>query len=251
MSVKGGNGAGEGFEEASGGGIDFASSFQGSTENPTPATIRIAGIYDLRGGDDDQTGGSGGYFNVSSRGVNSSDVGSDVELVGFPVIVLNGGEGAEEGGSASESAFGLFTYSNSGLIPARSITIEADVQAKGGRATGEGASGGNGGYAEIGVETPGDAGSVLSNSGSINVSGGEGEAGGAGGEVRMQARHVANSGNVTADGGDGSAQGGNGGNITLASDVEAPTTNTGLLSVDGGAPDGAPGTIDIDGGGII
>jgi hypothetical protein len=173
-------------------------------------------------------------------------------LVGFPVINLNGGEGGENGGSASESAFRLYTYSNFEWVPSKSITNEADVQAKGGIATGEGASGGDGGYAEMEVETPNDAESVLNNSGSINVSGGEGETGGTGGEVVMQAQHVVNSGNVTANGGDGFSQGGSGGNIALTSDggIE-PTTNTGLLSVDGGVPDGAPGIIDIDGGGIM
>lgn len=252
MSVKGGNGTGGGFDEAFGGEINFVSSLEGGTDNPAPGKISIAGIYDLRGGDDEQTGGNGGYFYVASRGVNSSNMGSDVELLGFPVINLNGGEGGENGGSASGSAFGLYTYSYSEWVPSKSITNEADVQAKGGKATGEGASGGNGGYAEMVLGAPNDAESVLNNSGSINVSGGEGETGGTGGEVVMQAQHVVNSGDVTANGGDGFTQGGSGGNIALTSDVGIePTTNTGLLSVDGGAPDGAPGTINIDGGGIM
>jgi hypothetical protein len=103
-----------------------------------------------------------------------------------------------------------------------------------------------GGYVYIQTGNPGDAATVLSNSGNIDVSGGGGTAGGSAYAIYLQAQHVDNSGNLTANGGTGTtAAGGNGGNITLTSeDAATPTNNTGTLSVVGGAgtPDGADGT---------
>ena len=250
MSVKGGNGTGAGSWGGYAGEINFVSSFDpngnSGYNDPTPGKISIAGRYDLRGGDGDQDGGSGGYLQVLSQGANSSGVGADMEFVAFPVTVMNGGEGGTNGGSASGNAFRLYTYSYLGSSPAKSITNEADVQAKGGNATLEGATGGMGGYVYIQTGNPGDAATVLSNSGNIDVSGGGGTAGGSAYAIYLQAQHVDNSGNLTANGGTGTtAAGGNGGNITLTSeDAATPTNNTGTLSVVGGAgtPDGADGT---------
>jgi len=259
LSVKGGNGTGAGSFAGSAGEIDFVSCFDpnsfGGYNDPTPGKISIAGTYDLRGGNSDQSAGNGGYFQVMAQGVNSSGVGSDVEFTSFPVIVMNGGDGGENGGSASDNAFQLSTYSNSEFINAKSLTNEADILAKGGTATLEGATGGMGGYVYMQTGNPGDTESILSNSGNIDVSGGGGETGGSaydgGDAIYLQAQHVENSGNLTANGGNGTTQGGNGGNITLTSDdFGTPTINTGSLSVSGGAGDsaGSDGTITIDGG---
>jgi hypothetical protein len=66
MSVKGGTGAGAGFSGGSAGEIDIYSyldpNWNGGYNDPTPGKISIAGIYDLRGGNGDQDGGSGGYL---------------------------------------------------------------------------------------------------------------------------------------------------------------------------------------------
>jgi hypothetical protein len=249
MTVKGGNATAEASGGGSAGQIEFISSFNGGDDNPTPGKISIAGTYDLCGGDGHQDGGSGGSLSVYSEGSNSLDAGSDMEFVGFPVITMNGGQGGENSIGAGGGAFELRTYSSSGSSPAKAITNEADVWAKGGDST---LTGGTGGYVDIRADTPGDAATVLNNSGNIDVSGGGGEMGATGGEVNMQAQHVGNSGNLTANGGNGTTTGGNGGNITLTSeDAAMPTTNTGLLSVNGGALDGGVGTItiDADGGG--
>jgi len=260
MSAKGGHATGSGSEGGSAGEIYFISSSE-SADNPTPGKISIAGSYDLRGGNGDNNGGSGGTFYVYGVGVNSSDEGSDTEFVGFPVIVMNGGAGGENGGNASDNAFRLYTYSNSESVPAESITNEADVQARGGDAILEGATGGTGGFVEMIAGPPGDGATVLNNSGSIDVSGGDGDAGGSAYDagssdaIRLQAQHVENSGNLTAVGGSGAAAaGGDGGNITLISDNETtPSENTGILSVAGGngTPPGAEGTAIIDEGGPI
>jgi hypothetical protein len=213
MTVKGGNATADASWGGSAGQIEFISSFNGSVDNPAPGKISIAGTYNLCGGDGHQDGGSGGTLYVYSDGVNSFGVGSDMEFVAFPVITVNGGQGGENIFGADGGAFELRTYSSSESSPAKTITNEADVWAKGGDST---------------------------------------LTGGTGGEVNMQAQHVGNSGNLTANGGNGTTTGGDGGNITLTSEDGAmPTTNTGLLSVNGGALDGGVGTItiDADGGG--
>jgi hypothetical protein len=260
MSVKGGTGAG-----SSGGyvndGIDFYSALDpngiggsyGGYNDPTPGKISIAGTYDLRGGDGDSDGGSGGHLLVQGQGANSSGTGSDMEFVGFPVIVMNGGQGGTSGGSASGTAFELYTYASS--ANAKAITNEADVQARGGTATQAGGTGGTGGFAEMMTGTPGDMNTVLTNSGNIDVSGGGGESGnwaynaGAGDAIHLDAQHVDNYGSLTANGGNGTiGTGGKGGNITVTSeDAGTPTTNTGTLSVTGGAgtPPGGDGTATV------
>jgi hypothetical protein len=164
---------------------------------------------------------------------------------------MNGGQGEENIFNASGGAFELRTVSSSESSPAKSITNEADVQAKGGDSS---ITGSTGGYVDIQTDSPGDAETVLNNSGNIDVSGGGGEIGATGGDVNMQAWHVGNSGNLTANGGNGTTSGGDGGNITLTSEEGAPpTSNTGILSVNGGALDGEDGAISIDndGGGPI
>jgi hypothetical protein len=277
MSVKGGNGTGSWADN--GGRIYFVSNFgEYSNPDPGPGKISIAGIYDLRGGDSDQDGGGGGDLQVLGQSVNSLGVGSDVEFVGFSELVMNGG-GGQYGGNASDNAFQLYTYAGSDT--AKSITNEADIQAKGGDATQDG---GMGGYVTMQIDGPGDAKTVLNNSGNIDVSGGEGETGGSaydGDAVSLLAEHVYNSGDLTANGGNGTINGGNGssiylegqhvdnsgsimanggngtgsggiggdgGYIYLNSDA-AQTYNTGTLSVIGGAGDSAGnnGTVYIDG----
>ena len=251
MSVKGGSGSGAGSSGGNAGEIDVVSTFNGGNDNPGPGRIRIAGTYDLRGGDGDQNGGSGGYLQVLGQGVNSANVGPDVECIAFPLMLMNGGEGAENGGNASGNAFSLYTYSYDGSTPAGPIMNEADVQAKGGNST-AGGTGGMGGYLEMRTGIPGDRSSVLSNSGNIDVSGGDGETGGSafdgGDAINLQAQHVDTPGCLTANGGTGTITGGNGGNIILTSDdAGAPTTHTGALSAAGGSPGGGEGTITIDG----
>ena len=182
-----------------------------------------------------------------SEGTNASSVGSDVELVNFPAITLNGGNGATTGGSASGQAFEIYTYSPG--TAAGPITDEAAIEAKGGKATGgTGSTGGTGGYVEMRTNGTGDPAEVINNSGSIYVSGGTGDTGGSGNTVNIWAQHVTNSASLTVNGGDGTTTGGNGGNISLTSNnATMPTTNTGALSVAGGAPSGNSGTKTIDG----
>ena len=258
MSVRGGDSSAAGFPGGDTEGIDIYSYLDpygsGNFNDPaSPGKIRIAGQYDLTGGDGDLNGGSGGYIEIYGNGYNASNIGSDVEFVGFPTMNLNGGDGATSGGSASSWAFEIYTYSAGN--PAGVITNEAKIEAKGGKATG---AGGMGGYVEMIAGEPSDPTTVINNSGNIDISGGTGDTGGAaygggsGDALHLQAQQVTNSGNLTANGGNGTTAGGNGGNITLNS-TTTPTTNTGNLSVNGGsgATPGSLGSIYIDGSGPI
>jgi hypothetical protein len=246
MSTKGGNGTGTNSTAGDSYGIDIYSENYDSVDPASPGKIRIAGQYDLRGGDGDQTGGWGGYFEIYGDGYNNTSfIGSEVNLVGFPAINLNAGDGGQNGGDGGY--FEIYTYSAG--IPAGAITNETNVEAKGGNATGTGGGGGSGGYAELLTDSSNaDPATTVSNSGNIDVSGGTGDTGGDGYDISMEAQYVNNSGNLTADGGNGITNGGSGGDISLNSDM-SPTSNYGTLSAQGGAgpTSGGSGTITIDG----
>jgi len=256
MSAKGGNSTETGFPGGNAEyGIEIYSLFDpwgsGMYNDLIPGKIRIAGQFDLRGGNGDEMGGYGGYIDIYS-GYNASGIGSDVELVGFPAINLNGGDGAN-GGSAASDAFQLATNSNG--MPAGPITNESNIEARGGNAAATtGRTGGSGGTVTMTMNGISDPSEVITNSGSIDISGGTGDTGGSSSMINLGAQHVTNSGNLSANGGNvttsGTIGGGSGGNIYLNSyDGTTPTTNTGTLSVSGGTPDGSPGTVNIDTGG--
>jgi hypothetical protein len=207
MSTRGGNGT-----SGNGGysyGIDIYSYLDpnasgGFTDPDSPGTISVAGQYDLSGGDGDQDGDGGGYFEVYGYGQNASNIGSDVNLMGFPVINLNGGDGFTNGGSAYDQAFEIYTDSPGGY-PAGPITNEAEIDARGGNATGgAGSTGGNGGYVELATDSSNaDSTTRVTNSGNIDVSGGTGDTGGDGGNITLDSRpqQTSYSGTLTVDGG--------------------------------------------------
>jgi hypothetical protein len=255
MSAKGGAALAAGFP----GGNAYYSygieiySYNYRTDPATPGKISIAGKYDLRGGNGDEMGGNGGYLYINSNGYNSSNKGSDVEMVGFPTMIMNGGDGAN-GGSAASYAVRLTTNSPNGM-PAGPITNEANIEARGGNAAATPAStGGSGGNVEMITNGISDPSEIITNSGTIDISGGTGDTGGSisSSMINLGAQHVTNSGNLTANGGNGTTGGGNGGNIYLNSyDGTTPTTNTGTLSVTEGTPGGSPGSVNIDAGGPL
>jgi hypothetical protein len=253
MSTRGGNGTGTNSTGGNSTGIYIDSENSYDAYPVPPAKIRIAGQYDLRGGDGDLNGGNAGYIEIYSNGYDASYIGTDVEFVRFPEMNLNAGDGATSGGSASNWAFEIYAYSPGN--PAGPITNEAKIEARGGKATDAGGTGGMGGYVDLWTDTSNaDPTTTITNSGNIDISGGIGDTagaaygGGSGDALRLQAEHVTNSGNFTADGGNGTTAGGNGGNITLYSNT-TPTTNSGTLSAAGGTgpTPGSPGTRTIDG----
>jgi hypothetical protein len=251
MSIRGGNGSSGG---GSAYGIDIYS-YNSYADPVIPGKISIAGQYDLRGGNGDESGGDGGYLRVSNNGFSMSNVGSDVELMGFPTIILNGGDGAN-GGSAASYAFQISTNSPNGM-PAGPITNEANIEARGGNAAATPfSSGGSGGIVEmLTTNGIGDPSETLTNSGNIDISGGTGDTGGSSSMINMGAQHVTNPGNLTANGGNvttGAISGaGSGGNIYLNSYGTTQTTYTGTLSVKGGTPDGSDGSVNIDSSGPL
>ena len=260
MSAKGGNALAASFPGGNAYysyGIDIYS-YNRRTDPATPGKISITGNYDLRGGNGDEMGGYGGYLNIYSNGINSLNKVADVELVGFPSLVMNGGDGAN-GGSASSSAFQVSTNSPNGIAAAGSITNEANIEARGGNAAAAPFStGGSGGYVQMGISGIGDPAEVINNSGSIDISGGSGETGGSSNMIWLWAYHVTNSGNLTANGGNVTtgalSGGGSGGNIYLMSDDGTTlTTLTGTQSVTGGSPELSTnaGLVKIDAGGPL
>ena len=253
MSVKGGDSTGSGsYSGAYTYGIDIYSYNYSSIAPVSPGKIRVAGQYDLRGGNGDEMSVNGGYLEIYGNKYNQDVTGADVELVGFAAVNLKGGEGAS-GGSASWNACQLYTYSPGGM-PAGPITNEADIEARGGNAAATtGSTGGSGGTVAMitnGIIDPSD---IISNSGNIDISGGTGDSGGesTNSMIILSAQHLTNSGNLSANGGNGttSGSGGNGGNIYLNSDdITTPTIYTDTMSVTGGTPGGSDGSINIDTG---
>lgn len=253
MSAKGGSGKGTGFSGGNATGIDIYSENYASAVDPEPGKITISGHYDLRGGDGDQ-GGSGGYLEIyGADASNGSGFGPNVELVNFPAMNLNGGEGVD-GGAASDQAVEIYTDSP-GSTPPGAITNQSTIYAKGGNST-AGGTGGTGGYIEMYYNsgTP-DANTVINNSGTIDISGGTGDTGGDtygfysgnGDSIYLDAQHVTNTGSIIANGGKGTTTGGGGGDIYLYSEDNATPTTPGRLSAAGGAPDGTAGYIYVDG----
>jgi len=262
MSIKGGNGTGATSIGGSADGIDFISdNSPGSVDVATPGKIRIAGHYDLRGGDGDLNGSSGGYLEVYSYGSTTAFQGTDVELI-IPVALMSGGTGSAKGGDASSWALEAYTFApqypnivsgttNTNTVPSGSIVNQANIQAQGGKATGAAGTGGMGGYVELITTVTwwlnpafADATTTVLNSGTIDISGGAGNTGGnaygtpADGwdSLYLEAQNVTNTGTIKANGGTGILQGGDGAQITVNSlDVTTPSVNTGTVQTVKGA----------------
>ena len=153
-------------------------------------------------------------------------------------IDVSGGDGDVGGNSGIVLMVGTSLLENSGVITG-----------KGGGGAGT-TTGGKGAYSadmETGIFLY--ATQTVNNSGAIDISGGAGDTtGGKGGGIMADADyHLWNSAALTAKGGDATTTGGNGGGISLSSGVLQPTSNSGTLSVTGGAPAGTPGSKTIDG----
>ena len=153
-------------------------------------------------------------------------------------IDVSGGAGDVGGNSGFIFMVGTGLLENSGVITGT-----------GGAGT---TTGGNGAYtAEIEAGIWLSSLNTINNSGAIDVSGGAGATtGGTGGGIMADAGyHIWNSAALTATGGAGITTGGTGGDggvISLFSGILQPTSNSGTLSVTGGAPAGNDGSISID-----
>lgn len=178
-------------------------------------------------------GGDGGTVEVSTN-----------SFANFGKITTDGGAGVDLGGNAD---FILFN--------AKAVINNADLSAKGGAAGN--ATLGVGGFGSfIGM----DGSDLVSNSGAVDVSGGDGPlTAGSGGTVHLDAIGLlTNSGALTANGGNANAAlansvGGFGGIIDLSTKNQ-PTSNSGVLSVVKGTgsstSDATDGNILIDGSNV-
>jgi len=249
MSTKGGNGTGAASVGGSSTGIDIYSYNYGSVDVATPGKVRIAGHFDVRGGNGDLNGNDSGFLQVKSYGSTTAFQGTDVELI-LPAAIMSGGTGSV-GGNASDLALEAYTYtpqypnyydgSANTTVPGGSIVNESNIEAKGGKATGAGGTGGFGGYVDMEADYDGsvaDATTTILNSGSIDISGGAGNTGGNAYDLDysmyLYAQNVTNTGTIKANGGTGKLLGGNGGVVYVYS-YDTPSVNTGTIQTLKGA----------------
>jgi hypothetical protein len=208
--------------------------------------IKLSGDIDLSGGNGATGGGYGGelYFDNSY-----SDYGPlpspAAQMVGFASLTMNGGAGVIGGyGGYYDITTASYEISDGDVyVPVGSIVNQVPVTAKGGAGSmidplGKGGHGGSidfdsNNYYSLATTI------TTSNSGAINIPGGEGNVGGWGGLVYMfgygkltnSGAIIANGGNGTIAGGHGSTNGGDPGIMLLSSyDIE----NTGAINAEGG-----------------
>jgi hypothetical protein len=245
--------------------------------------IILSGTWEAIGGNGEQDGNGGGrgYLGFQTDAMGKIAVNATMTLKsGF-------GKGAlSSGGNASGVDFYSYNYGSVEVTTPGKIQVAGTLDFRGGDGD---LSGGYGGYLYInseGVNSAGDgvdvemigfpflhltggdgavnggaggyaqiqAATVINNSSSLVLSGGEGDTGGSGCwwsgySVSFEADHVTNTGKLTANGGKGDTTGGDGGHITIMSnDGTASTVNRSDMSVAGGsgATSGANGSISID-----
>ena len=249
-----------------------SASYGGGSTTGTGDVV-VSGNLDVSGGDATADSGYGGragsvdiYNELGYGGGNSFGGTRDqrVALLGYRAINANGGDGTYAGDGA-RSYGGVAMYADSSAnsttneVTFGSVSNEVAVNAAGGNGSTSGSSGyggrvtlaasgndysGYGGYGGYGgpvalldpVSTPDLVGEAnVTNSGAINVSGGDGgEFGGWAGDTGLFAYGgmATNSGAVEATGGKGDDFGGRGGDIEIVAANAA--TNQAALSVDGG-----------------
>ena len=246
IDTHGGNGAGSG----SGGNGGYVELYAGSNYSqgsdsvePDSQSVSLGANINANGGDG-AYGGNAGFFNVYNDSNDATPAMSPMQLVGYSTIDLSGGDGHANGGSAGWGNYleTQVAYSNSGSYFAGSVTNEANFVMRGGK--GETGSGGSG--AGISMQTESDLYQPynygLTNSGSLDGSGGQGAVdGGYGGYFHLYGKYyLRNTGTISASGGNGGTGSGYTGNeIYLYSDVSL--TSAGALYANGGNSDSGNG----------
>lgn len=230
-----------------GGGLFFE--VEGDSITGGPGGLHVSGDLEARGGDGYQ-GGVGGFL---SAGVSNAAANPSPEVVfsGYTSAAVDGGsgDGGGRGGSVRlsndcpGSEGGLILDRSAALLPPGGVVNTTHLSAAGG--AGDTRYGGNGGFValEACVEPGFDhaGGSLVLNTGDVDVSSGDGSdtsfGGSQGGSFEALAwEWVENTGEVHADGGDG-GEGGDGGFIFLL--TPGLLTNTAIVSATGGAGSGS------------
>ncbi len=204
IKVTGGYGKGVSASGGSPYGVEFYSS-SGSVDVAAPPVIQFSGTFDLRGGDGDANGGNAGYLDAYSYGLNAASQGTNIELVGFPILYLDGGSGAVNGGVGGYV----------GASAATTISNSSSMILTGG--TGD--TGGSTQGAALGDSLSFQADHVTT-TGGLLVNGGSGTTtGGAGGNITINSTgsttSTADRANMSAAGGAGGTANGTEGIITI------------------------------------
>lgn len=270
-SSTGGDSLSDSSSGGSGGSIYFDTDYDDSDLGT--GNISVSGSLDVSGGNANATGsgsgGTGGYIDFYND-IDDENTITDqkISLIGYSKLESNGGNGAEgghayDGGECCSSA-GVYIYADSnyyddGTIAASSITNNVPIESKGGDTVTTGTSygsGGDGGEIDISTDYFSGTGSQdinVTNTASIDVSGGkgydgtnEGVGGGYGGSVYLfGTASTANSGAITANGGAGGSIGAGAGEIDIQSDLQTASNTASLIAK------GADGTTDGGNGGDI
>lgn len=238
--------SGGSFGEGEYGGSGGMIGFQGYAYYDS-ASITVSGNLDASGGDGDSFAGRGGVIQVSNYA-------GGVAMLGYKKVDGYGGDGMfpGSGGGAMMASIGFDAYAGGPL------ENHANIDVRGGSAHGDIASSevsGSGGYGGVVMmasyhDTAGtpDTAMTLSNSGSIDASGGTVVNAGsyyaaAGGWIEMEGHTgISNSGKLMANGGDdrgdseSASYGGFGGEVNVHTGMEGDfhAKNTGNIQANGG-----------------
>ena len=263
-----------GAETGEGGQGGFINFYINSGSSATGDLV-VSGMLDVSGGNaiatDGSSGGSAGSVSIQNEATTNEASDKRIALLGYSSIDTNGGDGAHGGRSNDVQFYVNDRYaSDLGFDISGPVSNEVPINARGGNSTASGENtgeGGSGGYVELSTSNSTDienTGINVTNSASIDVSGGTGSGdwGGNAGDIYLNAYQavdnsgslIANSGSgssvssagsielysdgtltnsaaITANGSTGVFDGGNGGEITMNA-IEL--TNTASLSVNGG-----------------
>ncbi|HEY9050127.1 MAG TPA: hypothetical protein VIQ03_01205 [Gammaproteobacteria bacterium] len=248
LTAKGGTTADESSNGGQGGNLEIYADY-GSYG---PGNIEVSGGLNVNGGNAMGTGsgqgGNGGQVEIYND-VSNNFSDQRIALLGYDLIEANGGDGAEGGNANWRNAVEIYTSnaynSNNGEDYSGPIFNEVPINALGGNTTVSGSSfgqGGNGGEVEIYTTSYNivNLGVTLTNSATINVSGGtgydganDGVGGGHGGDIYLGGKHgVDNSANLLANAGEGGTEASGGGYVEIWTE-SGTVTNSGAISANG------------------
>ncbi|HEY6874578.1 MAG TPA: hypothetical protein VI298_17805 [Geobacteraceae bacterium] len=207
----------------------------------SPEGIKVSGNISLNGGNG-TAGGTGGAIAVASDVAGNALQGfANVEFFGYQSLTLNGGASASGNGGNGGTVLAILSSPVQIVgvdIPGGGVYNEVTLTARGGDNTTKSAAGGNGGALQFVTPQAGNTvdplRTLVSASGSIDISGGAGTIGGAGGTAEVSGYgNVTCSGAINANGGAGTTQGGAGStSITLFS---SSSVSVGGIAVVGGS----------------
>ena len=227
--------------------------FYADYNNIGPGDIVVSGNIKLNGGSALATGtgdgGEGGGLHLWND-VSGEASGQRIALLGYSAFNGNGGDGFNGGDGARNDGITLYTSDN-GDKSEGSIVNDVPLNARGGNSTATGTDNGDGGRGgevqmnnsqnidEINIDV------TVTNTASIDVSGGTAYNGGGdggefglanggdGGSIQMYGTHaVDNTASLTANGGDGGEFGGDAGYVDVSTET-GTATNNGAISANG------------------